>query len=155
MLVAPDGMTTFAGTDIVLLVLASETTSPAGGAGFGTVTVHVVEPLKAMMAGEQANELMPVELTSESWAVWELPRYVADRIADWSVVKNPTVTEKVVLAAPAGTVIDVGRVNSLLLLERETKALPAGARLDKVTVHAATEFGPSAVGVHTSWLRLA
>jgi hypothetical protein len=55
-------------------------------------------------------------------------------VAVLSVVMDEAVAEKVAVVAPAGTVTDAGTDKAALLSEIETKAPPAGADPERVTV---------------------
>jgi hypothetical protein len=56
----------------------------------------------------------------------------------------------VAVVAAAATVTDAGTVSVVLVFVSVTNAPPAGATLDKVTVHVLEAFRPKLAGLHDS-----
>ena len=56
----------------------------------------------------------------------------------------------VAVVEPASTVTEVGVVRSALLLDSATRAPPAGARVESVTVQLLDVLGPRLTGLQTS-----
>ena len=72
--------------------------------------------------------------------------------ADWALVMTPATAENVARAAPAGTVIEAGTVNSGLLLDSAIAAPPVGAGVESVTVHVAEVLLARLSGAQTNEL---
>ena len=69
-------------------------------------------------------------------------------VAAWLVATAEVVAVNVAVAAPAATVTVAGAVTAALLLASATTAPPAGAALDKVTVHVPLTPPTTLAGAH-------
>ncbi|MFN0171072.1 MAG: hypothetical protein ACKV22_32035, partial [Bryobacteraceae bacterium] len=118
------------------LALASDrvTTAPPAGAGCDKVTVHVLEPGVAIVAGVQLspdNEAVGARVTV---VFRDPPLAVTVTVALEETVMAPAVAEKLAAVVLAATVTETGTVSRAELDDRATANPPAGATLDKVTV---------------------
>jgi hypothetical protein len=75
---------------------------------------------------------------------------VAVTAADCALVTLPATAENVAILAPEATVTEAGTVKSVVLLDNEMLAPPAGAGEDKVIVQVDTALLVRLVGVHPS-----
>ena len=152
--VAPPAIVTDAGTAAAALLLASEITSPAVGAGLLIVTVPVEEAPPTTEFGFKARDVSVGGLMvsdAVSVAVPSVAVMVEFACAGTAVV----LTENVADVEPAATVTFVGKVAAELLLDRATVVPPEPAGPLRVTVPVEVDPPITVVGFRFNELRVA
>ena len=145
--VAPEGMTTVAGTGAVVEFDVNDIVSPpVGAAPFSeTVPTAVAPPATGFGLIEKfvsaAGVMVRVVETCD-------PLSEAVKVAMTDFDSPTVVTVKVPVVAPAATVTVAGMLASCVVEESATTVPPAGATLLRVTVPV-TEFPPTTVGCET------
>jgi hypothetical protein len=125
-------------TEKPLPVTATEFTVTAAVPVELSVTVWVVERFTTTDPNEMLvafSVSVDVAAFSCSETVLEELPDVAVRVADCALLTEATLAVNDALVVVAGTVIELGTVTMLLLLERLTLWPPVGAEPDKLTVH--------------------
>jgi hypothetical protein len=149
--VAPAATVTDAGTVSKVLLLASLTEEPPGGAFCVSVTVQALAAPGARLEGLHASVNMSTGADTPIAAVIELPPRVAVKVALWSlVIKAAAVALNVAVVAPAATVTDAGTMSKVLLLVSLTDEPPVGAAWVSVTVHVLTAPCPRLPGLQVN-----
>jgi hypothetical protein len=126
--VAAAGTVSEAGTGSAIVLLdASVTTLPPGGAGWLNVTVHVVAAPELMLVGAHASDDALATVVTVTVVVM-LPPSVAVKITVCGAATVPPVAVNVFDVEPTGTVTDAGTGNAAVLLDaRATPVPPVGA----------------------------
>lgn len=130
---------TAADAGVVNNALLSErvTTVPPVGAAILRVTVQLLTPLEASVAGLHVNAVGTAEARSPSEKATEAPFRLAVMVAVLAALTAEAVAAKPAVLLPAVTVTDAGVVTDALLSDRVTSAPPVGAAPVRVTVHVA------------------
>ncbi|MFN0168544.1 MAG: hypothetical protein ACKV22_19125 [Bryobacteraceae bacterium] len=149
-LLTPAPMVNVAGTVTDALLLVTVTGSPPAGAALERVTVHALVPPEATDVGEQTSEDTVADVTTVNVAFLDEPFALAVSWALPSGALAATVAVKGALLTPAPTVNVAGTVTDALLLVTVTGSPPAGAALERVTVHALVPPEATDVGEQTS-----
>jgi hypothetical protein len=133
------------------LLLASVTAEPPAGAGWASVTVHVLTALCPRLAGMQATPETSTGASRLIVAVWELLPRVAVTVAVWLLaIEAAAAALNAAVMAPAATVTEAGTVSEALLLASVTLDPPVGADWVSVTVQVLAALWPRLVGLHAT-----
>lgn len=150
-LTAPAAMVTDAGTTRPRLV-DFKATLVAWDTAFWSATVQVPDPPRAIVRGEQVKEErsgVPADAVRLIVALALLDPYVAVTVAVCVLGIVAALALKVALVAPARTVTEAGRENTLATAPPIVTARPpAGAALLRVTLQAEVALEVREVGVH-------
>jgi hypothetical protein len=144
----PAGTFTEEGTVSAGLLAESDTLAPPVGAGPARLRVQLEDAPASRFVELQDNAEISNGAFKVKVTVREAPFRTAVMVADWLVVIEPAVALNVVEVAPAGTVIEAGRVSAGLLVESPIVLPPVGAASLSVSVQVAAPPELMLLGLH-------
>ena len=132
--VAPAATVADAATVTAVLLLESVTTAPPAGAAAVRVTVQLLVPGVAMVAGLHVRAFGRTGGCTVTTVVFDTLAARAVSVTFVLLATVPAVAVKPAEVAPAATVTDAGTVTAALSLDNVTTVPPAGAATQSVTV---------------------